>query len=279
MIAPKKIFWNGYNSIEMSCRTNLAFDSDSGETETYLNKEAVSSDSADGSVRKVHMYRYSDVLNAHITLIKEDFTPFTRDENRIMLSWLTSKKTSGVLSVYYENEDKPDYELIGNFIEVSQQKLGNGQVTGYTCVFECVSPYAYSTVKTESYNVDESLSFALRCYNDELNSLIYPKITIQTTTGTDVAIVNESVTTIVQTNMGEQKVPITTTIKNNLAGETVIIDGTNKLVYSDRPNRVFGDDFSWTSWMPLTLGANKITVNGPCSISFEWREPRKVGSL
>lgn len=279
MIAPEKILWNGFTSTEMSCRTELAFDSDDGATESYMNKEAISSDNHDGSLRRVHMYRYSDVLSPQITFIKEDFSSFSRDENRLMLSWLTSKKTSGVLSVYYENTDQAEYELIGNFVEVEQQKMANGRVVGYVCVFECISPYAYSPIRTISYDVSESSSFVIKSYGDELESYIYPKITIKTTSATDIVITNSTVTTTVETSEGIQQLPIETTIKNNLAGETIVIDGANRIVYSDRPNRVLGEDFSWTSWMPLAVGNNEITVTGACSISFEWREPRKVGSL
>lgn len=279
MIAPKKILWNGLSSIEMGCRTELAFDADDGATESYLNRESVSSDNHDGSLRKVHMYRYSDVLSSQITFIKEDCTDFSRDENRKMLSWLTSKKTSGILSIFYENGDYAEYELIGNFVEVEQQKMANGRVVGYVCTFECVSPYAYSLVHTLSYDINNSSSFVIKSHSDELESYIHPKITIKTTSATDVVITNSSITTTVETSEGAQQVPVETVIKNNLAEETIVIDGTNRIVYSDRPNRVFGNDFSWTSWMPLAVGANEITVTGSCTIVFEWREPRKVGSL
>lgn len=267
------------NSIEMGCRTDVSFNSDDGATESYLSKEAVSSDSYDGTMRRTHMYRYTDVLSAQFTFTKEDEEEFTREENRTMLSWLTAKKTDGLLSVYFDDAEQPEYELIGNFVSVEPEKLSNNRIVGYTCTFECISPYAYSPVRKYSYTVADSLSFILNSYSDEYDSFIYPKITLTTNATTDISIVNSSVTTAVLTNEGEQKVPVTMSLKNNVDQETIVIDGMNKIVYSDRPNRVIGDDFSWTKWLPLKVGKNDITVEGACTIMFEWREPRKVGSV
>ena len=279
MISPKKILWCGKNSTEMGCRTDVSFNSDDGATESYLSKEAVSSDSYDGTMRRTHMYRYTDVLSAQFTFTKEDRTEFTRDENRIMLAWLTAKKTNGILSIYFENTDEPEYELIGNFTSVETEKLANSRIVGYTCTFECISPYAYSPIYKNSYTVADSLSFILRSHSDEYDSYIYPKITITTNATTDVSITNHSVTTTVSTDEGERTVPIVTSLKNNVNQETVVLDGTNRIAYSNRSTRVIGEDFSWTSWMPLAVGKNNITVDGACTINFEWREPRKVGSL
>jgi hypothetical protein len=225
------------------------------------------------------MYRYTDVLSAQFTFTKEDGEEFTRDENRIMLSWLTAKKTNGLLSVYFDDAERPEYELIGNFISVEPEKLANNRIAGYTCTFECIAPYAYSPIRKYSYTVEDSLSFALHSYSDEYDSFIYPKITIITSAVADISITNQSVTTTELTSEGEKVVPVTMSLKNNVEQETISVDGTNKIIYSDRPHRVIGDDFSWTKWLPLKVGKNDITVEGACTLTFEWREPRKVGSV
>ena len=72
---------------------------------------------------------------------------------------------------------------------------------------------------------------------------------------------------------------IITLVSNMISNEKIVIDGANRLIYSiTRHNRIFGSDFNW-AWQALNVGANNIIVDGECSIDFEWREPRKVGSL
>jgi hypothetical protein len=66
-------------------------------------------------------------------------------------------------------------------------------------------------------------------------------------------------------------------INNNMKGETIIIDGANKVISSDRDGgRIFGDDFDW-NWIPLMNGQNTLTVIANCTVTVEWREPIKVG--
>lgn len=62
--------------------------------------------------------------------------------------------------------------------------------------------------------------------------------------------------------------------------EVIVLDGTNKLISGTKGSttRIIGDDFNW-EWIPFAYGENDITVNGNCTIKFEWLEPRKVGSL
>lgn len=67
-------------------------------------------------------------------------------------------------------------------------------------------------------------------------------------------------------------------IKNNSAGETIILDGANKVVSSSATKRIFGNDFDW-QWLPLYNGYNEITVIGNCDIKLEYRMIRKIGEI
>lgn len=62
--------------------------------------------------------------------------------------------------------------------------------------------------------------------------------------------------------------------------ETIILDGTNKIISGAKgaTTRIIGDNFNF-EWIPFVYGDNNITVDGNCTIKFEWLEPRKVGSL
>ena len=66
-------------------------------------------------------------------------------------------------------------------------------------------------------------------------------------------------------------------VKNNIKGETVVLDGANKVV-SSSSTRIFGDDFSW-SWLPLYEGKNELSFVGNCTVTMEYRYPINCGEL
>lgn len=266
MNAPYKIIFRGQSSLDFGCWTELAFDSDDGDSSSFLNQEAVASDSYNGSFRRVYGYKYNEVLSPQITFVKQNYSDFSEYENRKILSWLTGSKTATFLDVCRDKNDVVSYSILGNFTEVSQYKTTNGCVIGYICTFESVSPYAFSLPIVETMST--SGEFIINCNSDELDAFVYPKLTLQMNDGAsgNVNIVN-------RTN------GIITLVSNMISNEKIVIDGANRLVYSiTRHNRIFGSDFNWT-WQALNVGANNIIVDGECSIDFEWREPRKVGSL
>lgn len=207
MISVKKIIYNGMSSEDFNHSPdlicNLAFDSDDGGTDSWLNREAVASETYRGEFKRVHNYKYTDTLSPQFTFIKKDFSDFTLEEQRKVLAWLTSKNTASYLSVYYGdcNSEELAYELLGGFTEIELYKMGNGRVVGIVATFESVAPYAFSPVNSiipkyenpSNANVttiigdryENSLcpyNFIIKCNTDEPNSYIYPKITIDTAT-------------------------------------------------------------------------------------------------
>ena len=68
-------------------------------------------------------------------------------------------------------------------------------------------------------------------------------------------------------------------IKNNTVGETIVLDGANRIVSSSNTKRIFDDDFINWNWLPLYNGKNEITVIGNCNITFEYRAIRKIGEI
>jgi hypothetical protein len=68
-----------------------------------------------------------------------------------------------------------------------------------------------------------------------------------------------------------------TVVKNNIKGETVILDCANKVVSSSRANgRIFGNDFDF-EWLPLYEGKNELSFVGNCDVTIEYRCPIKCG--
>ena len=68
-------------------------------------------------------------------------------------------------------------------------------------------------------------------------------------------------------------------VKNNSAGETIVLDGANRVIASSATKRIFGNDFINWSWLPLYNGKNEITVIGNCTVTIEYRAIRKIGEI
>lgn len=149
MISPYKIKYNDMFSNELNLLDiiiNVAFDSDSGETSTFLNREAVMSETHDGSYKRVHGYKYGESFSPKFTFIKEDFTDFTISDVRKVLKWLTSTSKPALLDVYYNNSEI-SWSAIGGWTEISTYKIANNRTIGITATFEAITPYAMSPLR------------------------------------------------------------------------------------------------------------------------------------
>ncbi len=314
MIALNRFTYNGYSSRDFDLICDLAFDSDSDNTETFLSRDAVASEVYNGTLKRTHNYKYSEVFAPSFTLIKNDFEDFTTEEVRKVLAWLTSSFTPKFLTAYEDDSEIISFEILGAPTQIETYKLGNGRIIGIVFTFESCSPYAFSVVQTITKDITTPQTFTITCNSDEIGAMVYPKVIIEHKQ-TDSLVVqsdhmmkyNEELVdgTVYQyedkyywidndgvfqeqsentSNFDTTSVSIQndttqskTVIGKDNAQEIVTLDGANRIVSSSRPNgRIFGDDFNWI-WMPLVPGDNIITVMGSCTIKFEWREPRKVG--
>lgn len=329
MLAPNRIEWNGYSSLDFNLITQLAFESgDSGETNTFLTKNAVVSETYNNQIKRGSSYKWGEEFTPRITFMKSDFGDFSPDENRRILSWLSGKQTPGFLTLYEDDTKVITCEILGNFTSISQYKLGNGRVVGYMADFTSLLPYPLSSVKTyptdttEPQVITEPITITVKCLTDEPEVFVYPKITITqnnsvvvtadsvlgstfqhgkaapdgyvpgtvylynnlyywvgadglmigsstNTSGLDTtSVVFENITTGTRTVVG-----------GNVVGETVTIDGANKVISSSRPTgRIFGDNFNFR-WLPLKYEDNQIKITGNCSVKFEFRYPLKTGDF
>lgn len=179
MISPYKIGWLGYTSIDFDIHTGISFDADNGNMSTFLGREAVVSESYNGAFKRAHAYKWSETLSPTITLIKEDYGDFSVEENRKILKWLTGNPGTGVLSIYSDDSEVIEYELIGNFTTVEQYKLANGRIVGYIATFESTSPFALSPIRTITKTVGDPADFTIEIETDDPQSVIYPKIIIK----------------------------------------------------------------------------------------------------
>ena len=291
MISPKKVKFNNYSSVDFptfTLLTCLSFDGATGENNTFLTREAVASESFNGKFKNTSRYKYTENLTLKITFIKEGFGDFTFDEARKVLSWLTSKDTPSFLDVYDDiYSEAIVYSVLGGFTNIQSYKLGSGRTVAFVADFESISPFAYSPINTFKRTITEPTTFTVSCDNDD-TTYVYPRVTVKHK-DTRVTITNTIIRpkTNFLTGVTENKTQVfTTAVRNSEVDETVIIDGANKLIYSETyPNRTFGTDFGtddvsnqWV-WLPLADGANTITVTGKCELTLEWREIRKIGEF
>lgn len=194
MISAQRIEWQNLNSLEFDLVTCLSFDSDNGNSPSFLNQDGIYTEHYDGH-RTVHRAKKNEFFNPTFTLIKEGFEDFTIDEQRKILSWLSIEKP-GWLSVYHDDSNVPSYRCFGMWENIELYKLGSGRVVGYVISFASTHPYAwsrkftypevYETIKELSNNdesndyleVSDKATFTLACNTDEYNKLLYPRVTI-----------------------------------------------------------------------------------------------------
>lgn len=186
MVSPHKIRYNHISSNELNILDlimEVSFDSDNGEVSTYLNREAVVSETYDGRRKHVGRYKYNESFSPKFTFVKKNFGDFSQDEVRQVLKWLTSKDTTAVLDVFYDHADDSeivDWACIGNWTEISTYKLGNNRTVGITATFEAVTPFAMSDIQTITKTISNPAENKITIDIDtDDNKPVYPRITIQ----------------------------------------------------------------------------------------------------
>lgn len=333
MISANRIEYRGYSSVDFDLKTCMAFESDDGEVNTYLTREAVASESYRGEFKRIHNFKYTETFNPKFTFIKDGFGDFEVEEVRKVLRWLTSSHNASFLTVYNDDSNVVHFEILGGFSEVSLHKLGNRRVVAITAIFESTYPYALSPLQTITKDVSDpaNKTITINIDTDEPESAIYPRITIQqgasvvvnvnqkmitdnkwvvddwmdgtiyyyadageyyynkhNTDGTVVPTAQTTSPSLATTSViikntyadeyGETHVTILR-LANNTRRETIVLDGANRVISSSSTSRIFGDDFIDWTWLPLYDGANTIEVIGNCEVTFEYREPRKIGEF
>ena len=275
MIAIKKMKVDGYSSndfptfdLVLDCSVG---DSDNGTISSFLTREGVASETYDGRRKNISNLKYTEVFSPKITILKKNFQDFTMDEQRQVLKWLTGSDKVTFFDFYDDiYSEAPIFCVLGFVSTIETYKIANQRTIGYVVTIESVSPFAYSPINTFRRTITEPTTFTVTCDNDD-TSYVYPRVTVKHN-DTSVVIKNSTTNT-------------TTAVRNSVVGETVTIDGANKLIYSSRTNRIFGTDFGtddihnqWV-WLPLADGENTITVTGNCELELTWREVRKIGEF
>ena len=183
MVSPQKIKYNNIFSNELNIPDLImcvAMDSDNGEAPSFLNREAVSSESHDGRYKRIHGFKYTETFAPKFTFFKSDFSNFEMDEVRIVLKWLTSKDTTALLETYYDDSNVVSWASIGGFVDLQTYKLANNRTIAITATWDSVSPFAlsdlYTVTKTISSAADNKITIEI---DTDDNKPVCPRITIK----------------------------------------------------------------------------------------------------
>ena len=272
MIEAHRIEYRGYSSVDFDLITCLSFESDNGEVNSFLTREAVASESYRGEFRRIHQMKYTETFTPKFTFIKQGFGDFNTEEIRKVLRWLTGGANASFLTVYKDDSNVVYFEILGAFSNISLYKLGNGRCVGFVAEFESSAPWAFSPLQTITKTITGTTNntFNIEVDSDDEENAIYPRITIQKNGNGDVTITNT------YADQNRQSHLATLQLKNNGDKEIITVDGANKVISSSNA-RIVGDDFVGWSWLPMYNGTNTIAVTGNCTIKFEFRTVVKCG--
>lgn len=204
-------------------------------------------------------------------LLKQDFTPFTPEEQRTVEIWLTAPKFSTDL-VVYDTNDQEICIYCGLFTNTSWIPHS----TGYSAVqftFECNSAYPFKRYKKE-YSITSSGVINVNCESDELNEYIYPILTVyERSETTTVRIKN------VTDNENEMAIKSYDRLK-------MIFDCQHCIPTDETSSGIISySDLGWNDvgniyWLRLIPGNNEIQVdvdgNSTVDITLEYICPYKL---
>ena len=273
MINPHRFRYDGIFSNELNMPdliTCVAFDGDSGDVETHLAREGISSESYDGRYKRIHNFKYTDTFKCTLTLTKSNFGDFTQEEIRATLKWLTQKDTTALLEIFYDDSNVVSWASIGGFVNCSLRKLANNRTVAIVAEWDSMHPFCLSDLYTVTKTITATDNKITIDIDTDDNKPVYPKVTIQannasiefTNKHTDLFNVSKSYSSLELTH--------------NTSGERIVVDGANKIISSSSTRRIFGDDFNWV-WLELYDGKNEITVQGNCTVTLEYRTVVKCG--
>lgn len=238
------------------------FDPDNGEVDSYLTTESIYTSNYNGTKRYDYGAKYTSTTILYITMVKNNYADFSRKELKDVLNWLTNLNKVSWLDLYNDDTNEFTFSFLGRVINVKLQKM-DSRVVGINVEFESVSPWAYSNINRNeiALNGEKTLYSICNC-SDESSIYIYPNITfVNKASNGSLRIFNQTT--------GEE------TLIQNLGMNEIITLDSNKIIYSDKPSRVFGDDFN-SNWLRFVQGYNYLEITGTGCLIIEHRDIIKV---
>lgn len=245
MVSLNRIRFGGVFSNELNMPDlimDCAFDSDNSEASTFLTREAVASESYDGRNRRISFFKYTENFAPKFTFLKKGFGDFSQEEVRVLLKYLTSKETTGLLEAYDDDSNVISWASIGNFSEIQLYKIANKRTVGITAVWDSISPFAlsdlHSVTKTIASPTDNKITISI---DTDDNKPVYPRVVIKHN-GSAVRIPDGTV--------------LTTT--SDMIENTAYYNGTTWYWKSDKPGKCTALKApTYTGWTTVTVESSE----------------------
>lgn len=234
-------------------------DGDKGETDSYLSQESIYAESPRGTKRTLYGTKYSEVATLDITVMRPDGSEFSIEKTREIYKWLTGATQYSWMDLYIGDEVK--YRMLCFAQNVRPYKL-DSRIVGFIITMESSSPWCFSPLQIVSQTLTGEETLSINNLSDDIYTFTAMNTKFENTTGKSLIIVNNT--------LGE------TTEVNNLAANEVINISDNLMITSDKPSRIFGNDFNYV-WPRLKSGINDFTITGKGNITFEYIYCIKVG--
>lgn len=140
-----------------------------------------------------------------------------------------------------------------------------GDVVGMEFSVSCKYPFGHYNITPKLYNITSANQQIKLYINNDDDDYIYPDVIITANASGNLSITNSTET--------ENRV---FTINNLVAGEVITINGNTPDISSSISTHKVWTDFN-KHWIRFIDGSNVLTVSKLCSVTFNYKEPRKVG--
>lgn len=210
-------------------------------------------------------YNYGQNYSTTFTIMKNscsygvDELDLTYNDIRELTRWLCRKEYKWFKFCKDDEDDEIWYEVKIN----TQKEYVGEKIVGLKLFVEANSPYGFSKEMEKTYI---GTNFRVKIYSDE-EGYIYPDVKIKLTNGGN----------LVLTNVFENR---QTTLKNCVGNEIITFHGGDIQQIESTKSHDFITEFNYQ--FPRFVNEygsfeNTFTSNLPCTISFTYREIRKVG--
>ena len=262
--------------------TSVAFGNDAGfdQIGTATAVEGVTSDKYDGT-RIDYSAKYLECVELQITMVKDNYEDFTREDKRAILRWLSANKQASWIE-FYDSDGGEIIQVFGRFTSI-EEKTADSRTIGMIATFTSPFPYGFSPLREIKQKFIGKETVRIMNDTDVLDDYVRPYFTIK---------ISEKIEKL---SIENKETNTTIFVKNLLANETLTLDNENKLAFTENRepalyigNHLNGDVDGFTTNYPVFIelipGVNELlidtgTTSCECEYSFSYRYPIKLGTV